>query len=200
MKNRPNGSALRCSCPFLLPRWRLLAAACMPSFAQSARRPRSGGAAAKSRKAKTLAATCWDGGPRGHRRKVYASVDRSTGGVRYASLDRFVERSEARPRLRPRPHRGPIQRDCEGVGRQVAGGRSTSLKRHPREPRTSRHRWKMFTRFCRAPTRSFPKHVFIVSGHFDSRPSDVQDTKADAPGADDDAIGRSRERGVGAAY
>jgi hypothetical protein len=33
------------------------------------------------------------------------------------------------------------------------------------------------------------KTVFIVSGHFDSRPSDDQDTKADAPGADDDASG-----------
>jgi Peptidase family M28 len=33
------------------------------------------------------------------------------------------------------------------------------------------------------------KTVFIVSGHFDSRPSDVMDTQADAPGADDDASG-----------
>ncbi len=33
------------------------------------------------------------------------------------------------------------------------------------------------------------KTVFIVSGHFDSRPSDVTDPKADAPGADDDASG-----------
>lgn len=33
------------------------------------------------------------------------------------------------------------------------------------------------------------KTVFIVSGHFDSRPSDVMDPKADAPGADDDASG-----------
>jgi hypothetical protein len=33
------------------------------------------------------------------------------------------------------------------------------------------------------------KIIFIVSGHFDSRPSDVMDPKADAPGADDDASG-----------
>ena len=33
------------------------------------------------------------------------------------------------------------------------------------------------------------KTIFIVSGHFDSRPSDVMDSKADAPGADDDASG-----------
>jgi Zn-dependent M28 family amino/carboxypeptidase len=33
------------------------------------------------------------------------------------------------------------------------------------------------------------KTVFIVSGHFDSRPSDVMDRDADAPGADDDASG-----------
>jgi Peptidase family M28 len=33
------------------------------------------------------------------------------------------------------------------------------------------------------------KMVFIVSGHLDSRPSDDQDTKADAPGADDDGSG-----------
>ena len=33
------------------------------------------------------------------------------------------------------------------------------------------------------------KTVFLVSGHFDSRPSDVMDPKADAPGADDDASG-----------
>src|SRR6266851_1575576 len=33
------------------------------------------------------------------------------------------------------------------------------------------------------------KTVFIVSGHFDSRPSNVMDPKADAPGADDDASG-----------
>ena len=33
------------------------------------------------------------------------------------------------------------------------------------------------------------KTVFIVSGHFDSRSSDVMDPKLDAPGADDDASG-----------
>lgn len=33
------------------------------------------------------------------------------------------------------------------------------------------------------------KTVFVVSGHFDSRPSDVMDPSADAPGADDDASG-----------
>ena len=33
------------------------------------------------------------------------------------------------------------------------------------------------------------KTIFIVSGHFDSRPSNVMDTQADAPGADDDASG-----------
>src|SRR3979490_2660299 len=33
------------------------------------------------------------------------------------------------------------------------------------------------------------KTVFIVSGHFDSRPSNVMDPEAEAPGADDDASG-----------
>lgn len=33
------------------------------------------------------------------------------------------------------------------------------------------------------------KTIFIVSGHFDSRPSDVMDPNPDAPGADDDASG-----------
>src|SRR5712671_3204829 len=33
------------------------------------------------------------------------------------------------------------------------------------------------------------KTIFIVSGHFDSRPSNVMDPEADAPGADDDASG-----------
>jgi hypothetical protein len=33
------------------------------------------------------------------------------------------------------------------------------------------------------------KTIFIVSGHFDSRPSDVMDPVADAPGADDDGSG-----------
>ncbi len=33
------------------------------------------------------------------------------------------------------------------------------------------------------------KTVFVVSGHFDSRPSDVMDPATDAPGADDDASG-----------
>ena len=33
------------------------------------------------------------------------------------------------------------------------------------------------------------KTLFIVSGHFDSRPSNVMDPEADAPGADDDASG-----------
>lgn len=33
------------------------------------------------------------------------------------------------------------------------------------------------------------KTIFIVSGHFDSRPSDVMDPALDAPGADDDASG-----------
>src|SRR5438445_13848912 len=37
------------------------------------------------------------------------------------------------------------------------------------------------------PTLS--KTLFIVSGHFDSRPSNVMDPEADAPGADDDASG-----------
>jgi len=35
------------------------------------------------------------------------------------------------------------------------------------------------------------KTVFLVSGHFDSRPSDVMDVNVDAPGADDDASGVS---------
>jgi hypothetical protein len=33
------------------------------------------------------------------------------------------------------------------------------------------------------------KTVFLVSGHFDSRPTDVMDPQADAPGADDDGSG-----------
>src|SRR5437660_5655856 len=33
------------------------------------------------------------------------------------------------------------------------------------------------------------KTIVIVSGHFDSRPSNVMDTQADAPGADDDSSG-----------
>ena len=33
------------------------------------------------------------------------------------------------------------------------------------------------------------KTIFIVSGHFDSRPSNVMDTETDAPGADDDGSG-----------
>jgi hypothetical protein len=33
------------------------------------------------------------------------------------------------------------------------------------------------------------KTIFIVSGHYDSRPSNVMDTELDAPGADDDASG-----------
>src|ERR1700736_5157256 len=33
------------------------------------------------------------------------------------------------------------------------------------------------------------KTLFIISGHYDSRPSDVMNTEADAPGADDDASG-----------
>jgi hypothetical protein len=33
------------------------------------------------------------------------------------------------------------------------------------------------------------KTVFLVSGHFDSRPSNVMDPEADAPGADDDGSG-----------
>jgi hypothetical protein len=36
---------------------------------------------------------------------------------------------------------------------------------------------------------SLAKTLFIVSGHFDSRPSNVMDLEADAPGADDDASG-----------
>src|SRR5690349_7357997 len=35
------------------------------------------------------------------------------------------------------------------------------------------------------------KTVFIVSGHYDSRPSDVMNTEDEAPGADDDASGVS---------
>jgi len=53
------------------------------------------------------------------------------------------------------------------------------------------------------------KTIFIVSGHFDSRPSNVMDPQADAPGADDDGSGvavsvecarlLSRERAKGGA-
>src|SRR3984893_8978066 len=35
------------------------------------------------------------------------------------------------------------------------------------------------------------KTLFVVSGHYDSRPSDVMNTEVDAPGADDDASGVS---------
>jgi hypothetical protein len=35
------------------------------------------------------------------------------------------------------------------------------------------------------------KTLFIVSGHYDSRPSDIMNAEADAPGADDDASGVS---------
>jgi len=35
------------------------------------------------------------------------------------------------------------------------------------------------------------KTVFIISGHFDSRPSDIMNAELDAPGADDDASGVS---------
>src|SRR5437773_498296 len=38
------------------------------------------------------------------------------------------------------------------------------------------------------------KTIFIVSGHFDSRPSNVMDPAADAPGADDDASGTAVDR------
>lgn len=37
----------------------------------------------------------------------------------------------------------------------------------------------------------FAKTLFIVSGHYDSRPSDIMNTEVDAPGADDDASGVS---------
>jgi hypothetical protein len=37
--------------------------------------------------------------------------------------------------------------------------------------------------------QTMAKTIFIVSGHFDSRPSDVMDPAADAPGADDDGSG-----------
>jgi len=37
--------------------------------------------------------------------------------------------------------------------------------------------------------KNLAKTIFIVSGHFDSRPTDVMDDKVDAPGADDDASG-----------
>src|SRR5256884_916501 len=43
------------------------------------------------------------------------------------------------------------------------------------------------------------KTIFIVSGHFDSRPSNVMDTQADAPGADDDASGVAGQGGGGGA-
>ena len=36
---------------------------------------------------------------------------------------------------------------------------------------------------------NFAKTLFIVSGHMDSRPTDMMDTSLDAPGADDDASG-----------
>src|SRR5437879_8631648 len=37
------------------------------------------------------------------------------------------------------------------------------------------------------------KTIFILPGHFDSRPSNVMDPEADAPGADDDASGVDRK-------
>ncbi|MGW0928028.1 M28 family metallopeptidase [Streptomyces sp. NPDC002644] len=35
----------------------------------------------------------------------------------------------------------------------------------------------------------FPERVYVVSGHYDSRATDVMDAESDAPGADDDASG-----------
>ena len=40
------------------------------------------------------------------------------------------------------------------------------------------------------------KNIFIVVGDFDSRPSNVMDPEADAPGADDDSSGVAVVRGV----
>src|SRR5438876_2827896 len=58
----------------------------------------------------------------------------------------------------------------------------------PSELQVSRFPSRMSTRCCRAPTRPCRK-LCLSFRHFDSRPSNVMDPEADAPGADDDASG-----------
>jgi len=96
------------------------------------------------------------------------------------------------------PHRGVgcgrdvVVRRFEAVSKATGGRLKVIVDRfQATSPRTGNVAVPMENVYGLLPGRdpALAKTAFVISGHFDSMPSDVMDPKADAPGADDDASG-----------
>jgi len=73
----------------------------------------------------------------------------------------------------------------------TSGGRMTvSVPSYTQEPASRIPEPTLISNVvARLEGRSDPNRVYVVSGHYDSRATDVMDAESDAPGADDDASG-----------
>ena len=157
------------------------------------RRPRHGlarpPAATRSRPTPSCARCCARStrAHRGHRRALVAFGTRHTlstqadphrgiGAARdwiFAEMPRYAARSGGRMTVELQSYVQPPA--------------SRIPTRHARSPTSSRR--------CRAP--STPDRIYVVSGHYDSRVTDVMNATSDAPGADDDASGVAVVDGAG---
>src|SRR6267378_3578705 len=91
-----------------------------------------------------------------------------------ALAQRTVQRDPAEPAQgQPNPQPKLLARPAGGVPRQAVDEKSMRLEN--------------VYAILPGSDPKLAKTIFIVSGHFDSRPSNVMDPNADAPGADDDA-------------
>ena len=100
----------------------------------------------------------------------------------------FVDGPEARRGLRARRDRGAAQQNSEGFEREIAGGRG-QIQIHVGADSGKPTPLENVYAILPGSDPKLAKSIFIVSGHFDSRPSNVMDPEADTPGADDDASG-----------
>jgi len=96
------------------------------------------------------------------------------------------------------PHRGAgcgrdvVVRRFDAVNRAAGGRLKVVVDRfQTTAPRTGNAAVPMENVYAVLPGRdpALGKTAFVISGHFDSMPSNIMDPKTDAPGADDDASG-----------
>lgn len=96
------------------------------------------------------------------------------------------------------PHRGAgcgrdvVVRHFDAINRAAGGRLKVIVDRfQTTAPRTGNVAVPMENVYAVLPGRdpALAKTAFVISGHFDSMPSNIMDPKTDAPGADDDASG-----------
>ncbi|MDQ4085394.1 MAG: M20/M25/M40 family metallo-hydrolase [Actinomycetota bacterium] len=127
-------------------------------------------------------------------REILAQVDRDRIEASVRKLASFGTRhtlsSQDDPNRGIGAARDWIYQTLQGYAERSNGRMTVELQSYVQEP-TSR---------IPTPTRitnvvatlqgsKYPERVYVVSGHYDSRASDVMDFTSDAPGADDDASG-----------